>query len=128
MRAPSSFEKNATARGRRVVSPGVVQRFDDLEPGEHTEISIVAATRPHGVDVRAAHDRWAVFRARAYRDGVTDGVDGNTHPELVHPPGDEIATFFVGVGEREAVAAAVIPCPPLGELVEAAHEPRPVDT
>ena len=72
--------------------------------------------------------RRAVFRTRAHRDGVTDGVDGNAHPELAHPSGDEVTTFFVGVGEREAVAAAVIPCPPLVELVEAAHEPRPIDT
>ena len=89
---------------------------------------VVATTRPYGVDVRAAHDRCAVVCARAHCDAVTDGIDGNAHPELPHPPGDEITTFLVGVGEREAVAAAVIPCPPLVELVEAAHEPRPIDT
>ena len=39
---------------------GLLERLDDLEPGQHAEVAVVAAAGADGVDVGAGHDGRAV--------------------------------------------------------------------
>ena len=50
-REPSSLVKNATASGWVGLDAGGDHRLDDLEPGQHAEVAVVAAAGGDGVDV-----------------------------------------------------------------------------
>ena len=127
-RLPSSSVKKATASGRRVRTPGVVEGAHDLEPGEHAEGAVVAAAGADGVDVAAGHDR--VERgvgAGPGGDDVADAVDPDGEPEVPHPPDDQLAPAGVLVGEGEAAVAPVPGVAHRGEGVEVGQQPLPVD-
>ena len=105
---------------------GLVERLDDLEPGENAERAVVAPAGAHGVDVAAHHHRRAVLEAAAQADHIADRVDRDREAELAHPADDEVAALAVGVGEREAADPAVGPGAGFGQAFQARAEPRAV--
>ena len=109
-----------------------LQRLDDFEPGEHTEVAVEPAARGDCVDVRSGHHRRrAGIGAGASADDVADGVDGDGEAEIAHPAGDEVAALAIGLGEGKSgtaeLAARTGDRADLAEGDDAAPQPFAVD-
>jgi hypothetical protein len=105
----------------------VEQGLDDLEPGEHAEVAVVAPAGGDRVDVGAGHHRRATLAAGQHGHHVADPVDDHLESEVRHPRDDEVAAGPVGVGEGEpgAPARALDPAH-LRQLVDASEQPGAV--
>ena len=90
-RAPSSSVKNATASGRAGVTPALLQRLDDLQPGQHAVVAVVAAAGPDGVDVGPGHDRARRRRRPTGRPRCRWRRSSTVETEVPHPGDDEVA-------------------------------------
>jgi hypothetical protein len=57
--------------------------------------------------VRAGHHRRQVFKAIAPAEDIAHRVDLHAQAQFAHPAADQVAAGAVGVGQRQAAAAAV---------------------
>ena len=131
-RAPSSSVKNADGNRPPRRDAVLDQRLEHLEAGEHAEVAVEATAGAHRVDVRAGHHRRERrVRAGTGGDDVADRVDRHVEAEVAHPGDDEVAARAVGVGERQAGAAALavraVHRADLAERLEALPQPADVD-
>ena len=66
------------------------ERLNDFQPGQDTQVAVVAPAGSDGVDVTTRHGRRAFEAARAYRDHVADPVDGDVKAEVPHPGNHQV--------------------------------------
>ena len=107
--------------------------FDNLEPGEHAEVAVEAATGAHRVDMRACHDRAGIGVGTApHSHYVAHAIDAHRHTEIVHPTHHQIATEAIGIGERQAGRApftvGAVHSTDGAEFVEAGAQALDIDT
>ncbi len=106
---------------------GPRERLDQLEPGEHPEIAVVATAGTDRVDVGADEHGRHVFATGPPSDDVADRVDLHREIQVAHPRHDEVPARPILVGEGKAGAAPVAGRADVGERPQAVLEPRPVD-
>jgi len=106
---------------------GVIERSDDLEPGEHPVVAVIGAAGTHGVDVRAGHHRRQIGPTPgAQAEDVANGVDRHLQAELAHPADDEIAAAAVVVGERQPAARTGSGAANVGQRRQAREQARAI--
>ena len=81
------------------------QGLHNLEPGQYSEISVVAPTCSDCVDMAASHNGSHISGAGHDRNDIPDAVHGYFHPQIVHPRRYEISCEAVFGGQRETCAA-----------------------
>jgi hypothetical protein len=84
----------------------LVERLDDFQAGQHTEVAVEAPAGADRVDVRACHHRRARLDTLAHADHIADRIDRDCKPQFAHPADDPVATSTVFGREREAIHAA----------------------
>ena len=131
---PRSGERGAVAHALLVAEgddlDGVVEPLaagcevlHDGERGQRAVVAVVAARVPHGVDVRAQHQRRrARLPAFVARDHVAGGVDPGRHPRFGAPADEGGGGAPVRVGKEEARQPAGL-VGEGGEGVEPRHQP-----
>ena len=132
-RLPSSSVKKATAIGWRGGDAVLLERLDDLEPGEHAEVAVEAAAGARRCRCASRVITGAAVGSVPGRVATTLPMAsiGDVEAEVAHPPDDEVAAGPVGVGEREAGAALLavraLDRADLAELDEPRPQPVAVD-
>ena len=114
--------EDADRQGVAGLDSGLVEGRDHLEPGEHAQVAVVAPAGCDRVDMRAGHDRRAVFQPRARARQVADPVDGDGKAQRLHPGDDQVAPGLVLVRERQAADPAALDGADPGERVEAPEQ------
>ena len=100
----------------------LLQRLGHFQPGQDSEIAVVAAARAHGVDVRARHDRCGEgIRSRSGGEHVADRVDG--HARARGPASTTRPTRARG-GRRRSGRAERCPTPPPARRSGRSHRVR----
>src|SRR5262249_55416699 len=105
--------------GRIRLIAGIVERADDLEPGEHAIDAVEAAAGRLRVEMAAGHHRREVAAPPgAAREDVAHAIDADAAAGVLAPAHEEVATLAVEIAERQALRAAFRRRPDLGHRHE----------
>ena len=93
-------------QGASGLDAGVIEGFNDLQPGQNAQAAVIDPAGTHGIDMRTDHDRRAVFEAGADAGYIADAVDREFQAKVAHPAGDQVASLAILGAQGQPAATA----------------------
>ena len=107
--------------------PVIVEGADRLERAEDAELTVVAAARRHGIEVRAHHHRRERLGARPLAEDVPHAVYPHGEAGRAHPRHHAVPRAAVLVGQSQPGEASLRGLADAGELFQGQLESPPID-
>ena len=85
----------------------LLKSFNHLQSSENSEVAVIFSACPNGINVGSRH-YWCALSYIPRANNVSNHVDRNLHPQILHPCNDEIASVFVFICQSETTVSATL--------------------